>query len=1024
MDLQTDLTNCGTCGTACTNGDVCKSGSCQPPCPTGQTSCSGTCVNTNTSKANCGTCGNACTGTQVCTNGMCGISCSSGETACSGLCVDLKIDTSNCGTCGTTCTASQVCSNGSCACPSGTSTCSGACVDLQNDRNNCGTCGTACTGAQVCIVGVCQGIWTSVQSGDTSTDISSIAANNKGNVYVTGTSPRSDGQPNLMLKKIDSSGNTTDLSILGVGVVGFQADLSAHQSITNKNWNDITGWRTSGVAGLFNAGGHFNTNGQFTAPHTGYYFFSARVRVDNLTSGTVEVLFRINGQTQRNNGTIAQKSGTESFETFNPEGILYLTAGQKVTLSIQSSSDNNYSIQEESGFSGFFLGTKLDTGFQAKLNVPQNINGNWTTARTWITSNSSSLFSNGSSFNASTGEFTAPQDGVYYFSARPAFVGAMVRISGIPPQIKSNANIEAALSINGSTSVQHYAALDNQTSFLVTLNVGGFMRLKKGDKVSLRVKTNATQSPKIDDKTGFSGYLVGNLGSNTNNYTTGFSSALSANQTITATGWQEVKGYSNAYTTDTFFLTSLNSTSDFNATTGEYTAPQEGYYHLQANLVFNNAQTTGGYIRGIFAINGQNSLQQGANSLINGPFKSRHTLYLSSMLYLAAGDKVKVRVYSHKDNNYYLGTSTRFSGYLMSPKTASIQGAAVATDSSDNLYVAGTVQGKLELAESINTAVPYTFLAKRKTDGTWEWQKVLSREAPNSLTLDSNGNVILCGNIDKASATSFVSGTTFGDKEAYAIKHSAAGAQQWVRILYSQDAVSKSPKCAVTNTGELYVMGNFTKKLNITSSTTGLTNTSGNYRFLAKLASSNGNLSWLKQFNNSTDLFDIAANQDGGKQAYILGTFSTIGTFDTSRMTSSTKEIFVASIKDDGTIEWTQQSKVNSNNIRPGKIGFYKDRIYVTGDFNGNVEFGSKAYTTFGGYDIFIANLNTSGRWMWARTATGSLDEFSSGIAFDNAGNYYLSGSFKSSALTFSLLVANKKAGGANYDGAVAKNLP
>ncbi|CAG8509920.1 13361_t:CDS:2 [Dentiscutata heterogama] len=68
-DITCDDKNCGFCGNACIDGQICKKGKCI--CPHGLTRCDGTCVNTTSDNQNCRSCGNACLSNQACVNGRC-----------------------------------------------------------------------------------------------------------------------------------------------------------------------------------------------------------------------------------------------------------------------------------------------------------------------------------------------------------------------------------------------------------------------------------------------------------------------------------------------------------------------------------------------------------------------------------------------------------------------------------------------------------------------------------------------------------------------------------------------------------------------------------------------------------------------------------------------------------------------------------------------------------------------------------------------------------------------------------------
>ena len=67
---------------------------------------------------------------------------------------------------------------------------------------------------------------------------------------------------------------------------------------------------------------------------------------------------------------------------------------------------------------------------------------------------------------------------------------------------------------------------------------------------------------------------------------------------------------------------------------------------------------------------------------------------------------------------------------------------------------------------------------------------------------------------------------------------------------------------------------------------------------------------------------------------------------------------------------------------------------YMTGTFVGTANFGSYSLTSFGYKDIFIAKMDTTGNWLWATKAGGSYWDQGYGIAIDDNGNSYVTGRF------------------------------
>lgn len=184
-NLMADAAHCGFCGNACPSGLICRDGQCGFPgtaapatttgatvtlvvdltCSGRETACGNACVNVFTDRKNCGVCGRACRDGEICMDGRCGPACAgNGTTLCDDRCIDLDTDMDNCGACGAECETllpnakGSLCSGGECilsGCKTDYADCdkafsNGCEVYLRNDAANCGSCGNRCPSGQVC----------------------------------------------------------------------------------------------------------------------------------------------------------------------------------------------------------------------------------------------------------------------------------------------------------------------------------------------------------------------------------------------------------------------------------------------------------------------------------------------------------------------------------------------------------------------------------------------------------------------------------------------------------------------------------------------------------------------------------------------------------------------------------------------------------------------------------------------------------------------------------------------------------
>lgn len=373
----------------------------------------------------------------------------------------------------------------------------------------------------------------------------------------------------------------------------------------------------------------------------------------------------------------------------------------------------------------------------------------------------------------------------------------------------------------------------------------------------------------------------------------------------------------------------------------------------------------------------------------------------------------------------FLGCSATFAQSLSWAKNAGTGAAelvamSVTVDANGNVYTTGTLNGTADFdpgtgvynlsSSNFNQDV---YIQKLDAVGNFVWAKLIS--GSNSFTevfgveLDNAGNVYIAGNFDDI--MDFDPGPNLnniappGDVSGYILKLDNAGNFVWVKTYGAVNAYQGVGTLAVSGSGDCFVGGYFmgTMDFNPGAGVSNLTCLGMQDAYILKLDAS-GNYAYVKQISVDNFAMITASDLDASGNYFFGGIFS--GSIDldpgaatyTANAPTSTNG-FIAKLDNAGnfvmgqTIDGDNYCEVNAikiDNFQNIVIGGIFNGIY---DFNPGVSINNMTSTN-GFQDAFIAKLNSSGSYSWAKQFSGTDDLIMRALDVDVIGNIYSTGYF------------------------------
>ena len=273
-----------------------------------------------------------------------------------------------------------------------------------------------------------------------------------------------------------------------------------------------------------------------------------------------------------------------------------------------------------------------------------------------------------------------------------------------------------------------------------------------------------------------------------------------------------------------------------------------------------------------------------------------------------------------------------------------------------------------------------------------------SGDAAQAIAVDANGNVFVTG---------FFSGTAnFGGSDIinpgvsyimYIAKYNAAGVHQWSRGYGGMNTAS-GMGIKADGAGNVIVTGHFTGTLDFLVGGPPLVSAGNDDIFLVKF-NGDGVVQWSQRFGSTGDDWGLALAVDAANNIYVTGYFNGIVNFGGVNYASAgLEDVFLAKYNSIGVHQWSRRFGGAGSDAGRGLAVDGAGNLFMTGSFAGNVDFGGGALVNAGSLDIVLAKYSTvAGAHIWSKRFGNASDDYGTSVAVNALGHVFVTGWFTTS---------------------------
>ena len=358
-------------------------------------------------------------------------------------------------------------------------------------------------------------------------------------------------------------------------------------------------------------------------------------------------------------------------------------------------------------------------------------------------------------------------------------------------------------------------------------------------------------------------------------------------------------------------------------------------------------------------------------------------------------------------------------------------GRSVAVDAAGNVYTTGIFGGTADFDPGAGffnlTASGQTapFVTKLDSAGRFVWAKTMGGGDPSwgaSVAVDVSGNVYLTGffrsNRDFDPGPEVLLLASAGSEDIFVTKLDTNGNLVWARTMGGPRS-DEGSGLAVDGSGNVYVTGRFSETADFGPSSNGsplLGISAGSSDIFVTKFDSAGNSVWVQTAGGLGFDQGYGVAVDASGNVYTTGVFNGTAVFRSRAITpggggfslltflvsAGESDIFVSKLNTVGSHIWARQMGGTNDDEGKGVAVDNGGNIYTTGEFAAKADFDPSAnvsnLTSAGNLDIFLNKLDSDGTFDWVRHMGGSGSNTGGGVAVDDGGNIYATGSFRTTA--------------------------